>query len=65
MEAESFEEHCPEGVLGSEKIHRFYDDSFKGIRLDNACFTYHLSSKRIQARRSDRLADFFNKNENT
>lgn len=40
MEAESFEEHCPEGVLGSEEIHSFYADKFNGIRFDNACFTY-------------------------
>lgn len=40
MEAESFGEHCPEGVLGSAEIHRFYADKFKGIRFDNACFTY-------------------------
>ena len=40
MEAESFGEHCPEGVLGSEEIYSFYADKFKGIRFDNACFTY-------------------------
>ena len=40
MEAESFEEHCPEGVMGSEEIHCFYEDNFKGIRFDNASFTY-------------------------
>lgn len=40
MEAEGFEDYCPEGVISSEEIHSFYNNSFKGIRLDNACFTY-------------------------
>lgn len=40
MEAEGFDDYCPEGVIGSAEIHRFYRDSFKGIRFDNAGFTY-------------------------
>lgn len=40
MEAEAFEDHCAEGVIDKDEIHRFYENSFKGIRFDNAGFTY-------------------------
>lgn len=40
MEAEAFEDHCAEGVIDKDEILRFYENSFKGIRFDNAGFTY-------------------------
>ncbi|MGN0692342.1 MAG: ABC transporter ATP-binding protein, partial [Oscillospiraceae bacterium] len=40
MEAEAFEDHCAEGVIDKDEIHRFYENSFKGIRFENAGFTY-------------------------
>lgn len=40
MEVESYPDDCSENVKELEEIHQFYDSSFEGIGLKNACFTY-------------------------
>lgn len=40
MEAESYEDDCPDGVVSTEEIHRFYKEEFAAIGLKDASFTY-------------------------
>ncbi len=40
MEAETFEEDCPEGVRELSEVQRFYEESFVGVALDKVFFTY-------------------------
>jgi len=40
MEAESFPDDCPDGVLSANEVKNFYDNNFKSIVFKNACFSY-------------------------
>lgn len=40
MEAEAFEEDCPEGVRELSEVQQFYENSFSGVVLDKVSFTY-------------------------
>lgn len=40
MEAESFDDYCTDDIISNEEIHSFYERSFKGIKFENAGFTY-------------------------
>lgn len=40
MEAEAYEDDCPDGILAAEEIHDFYDHKFAAIGLKDASFTY-------------------------
>ena len=40
MEAEGFRDDCPEGQLSEGEIHRFYENDFQALRLENLSFAY-------------------------
>ena len=40
MEAEGFRDDCPEGQLSKGEIHRFYENDFQALRLENLSFAY-------------------------
>lgn len=40
MEAEGFRDDCPEGQLSEGEIHRFYENDFQALRLENLFFAY-------------------------
>lgn len=48
MEAEAYEEDCAGETASSEEIRRFYREEFRGMGLENACFTYHASAQSPQ-----------------
>lgn len=55
MEAENFEDDCPEGALSMEDIAAFYRDKLAGMGMKNASFTYYPSSDNVTSLSKDTM----------
>ncbi len=55
MEAENFEDDCPEGALSMEDIAAFYRDELAGMGMKNASFTYYPSSDNVTSLSKDTM----------